>query len=153
MGSKDGRHFAVMCAATGVALGLSAGPAWGSGWPVSLQPPSAAEAHAGAAPGVPGAPAAACTSATSATVKVTWSEVADASTYSVYEATSAATGPYSLAASGVVATSWTSGALSTGDYWFEVAALEGSNWQGANSTATGESTVTNLGLVQICAQT
>src|ERR1700758_5382834 len=104
-------------------------PAQASAWIVTLHTGSAAEGHSNLLPSAPGSPGAACTSATAATIKVTWSSVTHASTYSVYQATSAATGPYSLAASGVTTTTWTSGSLATGNYWFEVAALQGTNWQ------------------------
>jgi hypothetical protein len=41
-------------------------------------------------------------------------------------------------ASGIVGTSWTSPSLSTGTYWFEVASYVGSNWAGANSSASSQ---------------
>ncbi len=67
-----------------------------------------------------------------------------ATTYSVYDTTTSATGTYSLVASGVTATSWTSGSLSNNtNYWFEVVANVGSNWASTKSAATGESTIKN----------
>jgi hypothetical protein len=66
----------------------------------------------------------------------------------VYEATNAASGPYSLAATGVTTTTWTSPALALGNFWFEVAALSGSNWQGPDSSATGETTILALACTQ-----
>jgi cellulose 1,4-beta-cellobiosidase len=133
-------------------VGAMATPAWASTWAVPANAGSVGEGQSLAAPSPPGSPAAACTSATSNTIKVTWSAVTHASSYSVYDATSAATGPYSLVASGVTSTSWTSAGLATGNYWFEVSALEGSNWQSAKSAATGESTVTNSGITKQCVQ-
>jgi hypothetical protein len=62
----------------------------------------------------------------------------------VYDSTTSATGAYSSVATGVTATSWTSGNLSVGThYWFEVTALVGSNWTSAKSSATAESTINN----------
>ena len=60
----------------------------------------------------------------------------------MYDSTTSATGTYSLIASGVTTTSWTSGTLTTGThYWFEVTVNVGSNWASAKSTATGSSTI------------
>lgn len=64
--------------------------------------------------------------------------------YSVYDSTTSATAIFTLVASGVTGTSWTSGALSNNtNYWFEVAALIGTNWASATSAASGESTIKN----------
>lgn len=127
-------------------------PAEASNWLVTLHTGSAAEGQSNVLPSAPGSPAAACVSPTGVTIKVTWSSVTHASTYSVYQATAAATGPYSLAASGITTTSWTSSSLATGNYWFEVASLEGTNWKSANSAATGESTITSTGPTKSCVQ-
>lgn len=65
-----------------------------------------------------------------------------ATTYSVYESTTTATGTYTSVATGVTTTSWTSGTLTAGtNYWFEVLAVIGTNWAGTRSVATGESTI------------
>jgi hypothetical protein len=133
-------------------LSLTTAPAWASSWVIALRSGSAAEGQSTVLPAAPGSPAAACSSSTSNTIKVTWSAVTHASSYSVYQATSAATGPYSLAASGIATTSWTSAGLASGNYWYEVTASEGSNWQGAKSAATGESTVTSNGITKSCTQ-
>jgi hypothetical protein len=113
-----------------------------SNWTLSVHGTSSGESRSKSLPSAPGSATASCTSVISNTIKVTWSAVTGASSYTVYEATSAASGPYSSAATGVTSTSWTSPGLSTGDYWFEVAAYEGANWASANSSATAESTVT-----------
>ena len=112
-----------------------------SGWPVQLGSSSSAEGHAQAGPAAPTGAAATCTSATAATVTLTWNAVTLASSYDIYESTASASSGYSLAATGVTGTSWTSGSLALGNYWFEVAALTGSNWQSANSAATSETTI------------
>ena len=68
--------------------------------------------------------------------------VTHATTYTVYDSTTSATGTYTSVASGVTTTSWTSGTLTAGtNYWFEVTVSVGSNWASAKSTATGESTI------------
>jgi cellulose 1,4-beta-cellobiosidase len=78
----------------------------------------------------------------SKTIKVSWTAVTHATTYTVYDSTTSATGTYSSVAAGVATTSWTSGTLSSGtNYWFEVTASVGSNWTTAKSSATAESTI------------
>ena len=63
----------------------------------------------------------------------------------MYDSTTSATGTYSLAASGVTGTSWTSGTLTSGtNYWFEVTVNIGSNWASGKSSATGESTINSV---------
>ena len=82
---------------------------------------------------------------------MTWNAVTHATTYSVYDATTSANGTYSLVASRVSATLWTSGTLTSGtNYWFEVVARVGSNWARAKSSASAESTI-NL-MTPFCVQ-
>jgi hypothetical protein len=131
-----------------VAAGLAApGPAFASTWPVVLGT-GVGEARGASPPAAPANPAAACVSTTSTQIKVSWSAVARATTYSVYESTTSATGSYSVAATGVTGTTWTSGSLGLGNYWFEAVALIGSNWQSAQSAATSETTL----LAIVCTQ-
>jgi hypothetical protein len=135
-----------------VVLGLfpaAAGTAWATTkWIPSLHAGSAGEAKVQGAPSAPTGAAAACTSSSTETIKVSWSAVTKATSYSLYEATTSSSGTYSLVASGLSATSWTTAALSSANYWFEVAAYIGTNWSGAKSSATGESTISSSGCVQ-----
>ncbi len=92
-----------------------------------------------------GAAAACAAPTTSKTIKVSWNAVTHATSYPVYDSTTSATGTYSLVASGVSTTSWTSGTLTAGtNYWFEVVTVIGSNWVSAKSSATAESTINSL---------
>jgi hypothetical protein len=116
-------------------------PALGSAWTVSVQSGSAGESGSAGLPSAPAGPGASCTSSIGNTVTITWSLVTHASSYSVYQATNGASGPYTLSASGITAATWTSPGLALGNYWFEVAAVAGSHWQGPNSGATGETTI------------
>jgi hypothetical protein len=119
--------------------------AWGaSNWLVHTAAVSrSGEARAQALPSAPAGVSAACAAPTTAqTIKVSWSAVTHATAYAVYDSTTSATGTYSLVASGVATTSWTSSALaSSTNYWFEVATNVGNNWTSAKSSATGESTI------------
>ncbi len=120
-------------------------------WIVTLHSSSAGESRAQALPGAPTGVAVSCPSPTfSKTIKVTWSSVTRATSYSVYDSTTSASGTYSLVVSGVATTSWTSGTLSNGNYWYEVTASVGTNWAGAKSSASGESTISFIS--PVCAQ-
>ncbi len=63
--------------------------------------------------------------------------MAHASTYTVYESKTSSSSGYSVVASGLITTAWTSGTLSAGSYWFEIAATTGTNWVSGKSTYTG----------------
>jgi hypothetical protein len=130
-----------------LALGLvvatvGAAASGATNWTVTLHSNSAGEGQAQALPAAPAGVAAACSSpTTSKTIKVTWNTVTHATTYSVYDSTTSATGTYSLAAAGVTTNAWTSGTLPKGNYWFEVTASIGSSWASTMSPASGESTI------------
>jgi hypothetical protein len=109
-----------------------------SNWSASVQPGSAAESGSGSAPPAPSSVTASCTSPLAPTITVTWSAVSNASTYDVYQSTTTSAAGYSLAQGGVSGTSWTTGSLAMGFYWFEVSASVGANWAGPDSTATAQ---------------
>lgn len=113
-------------------------------WLVVLAAGSSGEAQAKALPAAPGAVTATCNApTTSKVIKVTWSAVTNATNYAVYQATSTSSTPgtYSKVTT-VTTTSWTSGTLTAGtNYWYEVVTTIGTNWAGAQSAATGESTI------------
>jgi hypothetical protein len=76
------------------------------------------------------------------TIKVSWTAVTHATTYTVYDSTTSATGTYNSIATGVTTTSWTSATLAAStNYWFEVTVSVGSNWTSVKSSATAESTI------------
>lgn len=154
-GGSAHRLIVAVAMAAGVAgteFGGGAAPAGAASWTASLNGSSSAESQSASAPSPPSGATATCPSATSNTVNVTWSSVPQGTSYSVYQSSTASTGPYSLAASGLVATSWTGSGLSSGNYWFEVSVYEGRAWQSANSAATAESTVVKSGNVRTCVQ-
>jgi hypothetical protein len=124
---------------TALGLVVSSGSAWAAtNWIVHVATVNSGEAHAQALPAA-STPTSACTSPASAkTVKVSWTAVTHATAYAVYQSNTTATGTYTLQTSGVTATSWTTAALTTGDYWYEVVADIGSNWAGAKSAASAE---------------
>jgi hypothetical protein len=121
-------------------------PAWASLWAVAVAPASHAQAAAQAPPAAPTGQTAAC--GTGKTIRIGWSAVAHASSYTISDSTTSATGAYATIASGIATTSWTSSTLSAGNYWFKVVAYVGANWQGAASAATAESTITASGCTQ-----
>jgi hypothetical protein len=85
-----------------------------------------------------------CTSpATAKTITVTWSPVPHA-TYTVWESTTSATAGFTQVATGLTATTWTSGALKVNrSYWYEVSATIGGAWSTASSAATAPITINN----------
>jgi hypothetical protein len=75
------------------------------------------------------------------TVEVTWTAVARATSYTIYQSSVSATSGYSAAATGVTATSWTSPSLAIGNYSYEVTAYIGTNWISTQSSATAQRTI------------
>ena len=147
---RRGALLVVVVFACTVGLLATPGTAWAvTNWVVHVATVNSGEAHALALPAAPASPAAACTSpASSKTIKVSWTAVTHASAYAVDESTTTVGGTYTLVMSGVTTTSWTTGVLSTGNYWFEVLADVGTNWASTKSTATGESTISSSSCVQ-----
>lgn len=116
-----------------------------SNWVNGLGVGSKGQAQARDLPSTPTGVSAACTSPLGKTIQVTWDAVSTATTYTVYRSTTSATAGFTVAASGVTATSWTSGTLSNGTYWFQVAAYIGSNWKSPNSPAPASRRVSVTG--------
>jgi hypothetical protein len=119
---------------------LSAVPASASSWTVAAKTGSTGESRAQAGPAAPTGVSDTCVSSSEREVTVTWNAVTDASNYSVFKSTTL-TGSYLSAATKVTGTSWTSGTLAAGTVYFKVEALVGTNWVSAESTATGETTL------------
>jgi hypothetical protein len=107
-------------------------------WGIGLTAGSSAEASARSAPSAPTGATSACTSALGTTVKISWNVVAPATTYTIWKSTG---GAYTVAASNVTSSPWTSGSLTTGTYTFEVSAVTGTNWAGPNSSPTASRTI------------
>lgn len=119
---------------------IDAGPARGSNWVVPLGGGSKGQA---AALGVPTAPTATATcSLIALQITVSWTAVAHASKYDVYVSTTGAAGAYTIAASGVVGTSWVSPILLLGTYYYKVTATVGTTWTTALSAPTVGHTIT-----------
>ena len=133
----------LVAAALGGALTFVPTPAASAAthWSVALAASSHGEAHAQARPAAPANPTATC-SGSSLTIVVNWSAVTHAGTYTVYQATSSSSGPYSAVATGLTTTTWTSGTLGTGTYWYKVSATVGTTWTSPQSAATASHTIT-----------
>jgi cellulose 1,4-beta-cellobiosidase len=144
---RFGTLLVVLVVGTALSLISFTKTAWATtNWVAHLAAGSKGAGHAQALPSAPTSPAASCNApTTSKTIKVTWSAVTHATTYSVYDSTTTAGGTYSLIASGVATASWTSGTLTSGThYWFEVVANIGNNWSSVKSAATGSTTINTL---------
>jgi hypothetical protein len=125
-------------------LAVSSGTAWArANWTVRAATGNSGGAHAQALPTAP-TPTSACSSPASAwTVRVSWTAVTHATAYAVDQSNTTASGTYTLQTSGVTATSWTTAALTTGDYWYEVVADVGTSWASAKSAASAERVVSS----------
>ena len=77
---------------------------------------------------------------------MTWAAITHATGYGVYQSTTTATGTYTLQTT-VTTLTWTSAALATGSYWYEVVTNIGTNWASAKSAATAERTIEQHGLL------
>jgi hypothetical protein len=142
------KSLRLVLAAAVAAVVLAANlPNASAAWAVSIQAGSTGNAVSTGAPVAPATVAANCTNLLiSNQMTVTWTGVAHATSYTVYVATAAATGPYSVTAT-VSASPWTSPALASNFYWFEVVANVGPNWPSPFSAASG---VHGIGLALLC---
>jgi len=140
-GRRAGVRVVLVATALVADLCVPAASAWASSWSTGLGAASAGEGEAQGAPPAPTGVTSSCVSGLGTKVSVTWNAVVHAGTYTVYESTTSAASGYSVAASGLTATSWTSGNLAAGGYWFEVAAVVGANWASPDSSATAERTI------------
>lgn len=101
------------------------------------------EAKAQALPAAP-TPSSACASpASGKKVTVTWPAVAHATGYAIYQSNTTATGTYTLQTTATTVT-WTSAALASGNYWYEVVTDIGTNWASASKSApTAQRTISS----------
>jgi hypothetical protein len=121
---------------------LVAASSGNAAWVIQVAAGSKGEAKAAAAPAVPTGVSAVCTSPTARTVKVTWTAVVRASTYTIWRSSTSATTGFTAVATGVTGTTWTSGTLTAASYWFQVSAVTGTNWSGSNSSSTATRVIT-----------
>ncbi len=134
-----GRYLAIGVAAVVVGYG---GTALATSWTVSLNTGSSAQGQAPATPPPPATPTATC--ATGATVKVTWTAVTGAKTYTAYRGPST-TGPWTSIGTATAPTvTVTSGTLTAGTYYFAVTmTTNDAAWPtSVQSTASGSRTIT-----------
>ena len=126
-----------------LSLLVSSGGAWAAtNWIVHVATTGSGEGKAQALPAAP-SPTSSCASpATGKKVTVTWAAVTHATGYGIYQSNTTATGTYTLQTT-VTALTWTSAALATGSYWYEVVANIGTNWASAKSAATAKRTISS----------
>lgn len=140
-GARAAARGAVAC---GAALWLVAcppggpAPAGAAGWTVGAT--GSGRASADTVPSAPTGAAANC-GTIALSITVSWIATARATSYTVYRATSSS-GPFSVVASGVTATTWDTPVLAIGTYWFQVGAVTGANWAGPVSATTQSRTIT-----------
>ena len=83
-----------------------------------------------------------CVSPSEKLITVTWTALAHATSFTVYDSTTSSTTGFTVVASSVSGTSWASGSLGAGTYWFQVTAHV-SNWTSANSGSSSPRVITN----------
>jgi hypothetical protein len=113
--------------------------AWASSWTPGLAASSSSEAHGQPLPGAPSATA--TCSGFIGNIVINWTAISPVTSYSVYQSSTSASGPYSVIKSGLTTTTYTQTGL-LGTYWFEVSATLGSNWAGPLSAPTQQRTIT-----------
>jgi hypothetical protein len=123
-------------------LASSCAIAAAAGWTTSLTG-GAGATRSKAAPSAPASPAAICVSSSGRTVRISWTAVAGATSYTVYDSTNGYTGPYASYATGLSSSPYTTSNLPSGTYYFKVAAVFGSNWVGAQTSATAGRQIQN----------
>lgn len=64
-------------------------------------------------------------------------------TFTVYVSATSSTSGFVAVTSGLTGTSWTSGTLNNGTYWFEVAASYGGSWTSSPSASTASRKISN----------
>ncbi|MHB8328797.1 MAG: hypothetical protein ACYDD6_04100 [Acidimicrobiales bacterium] len=135
--------MAILLTALSVGWALTADvAAASSNWSVGLGASGTGEAVSMGVPGAPAGVSASCSGVLiSPTASVTWSSVSHATSYSTYESTTSSSSGFNLVASGVTLLAWTSPTLSTGSYWFAVAAYIGTNWASGLSSPTSQISV------------
>lgn len=121
-------------------------------WPAPLAS-SSALALAGAAPSAPTGVTSACASVLlSSDITVTWGAVAHATGYTVLQSTTSAATGFTAVVTGVASTTWTTGSLALGTYYYEVVADAGAHWSSPASSATaGIAVVSVVGIGLACA--
>lgn len=134
------RAVAVGClAAVGVYTAQVAEAA--SSWHVSVAGATTGHAQSLSA-ATPSNVTSACVSPTTKSVTVSWAAISHAR-FIVYWSNTSSTSGFAQVASGVTGTSWTSGALSNGTYWFEIAASYGGSWTSSRSASTASRQISN----------
>lgn len=80
--------------------------------------------------------------ATSKAVRVSWTAISHA-TFNIFQSTTSSTSGFSLVATGVTGSSWTSGQLASATYWYQVSASFSSAWTSARSVSTASRKISN----------
>ena len=136
------RRIAALAIAASVLGGASIAVA--TAWTVSLAAGSKAQAQTPSATPVPTGVTATCVSGVQTKVTVTWTAETGAQTYTVYDSTTSATGPWTSIGTATAPTvTFTSGSLTAGGYYFAVTTtLSDAAWGASTqSTASANRTI------------
>ncbi len=109
-------------------------------WSVTMKAGGSGEARSSfpAPTGVTGT----CVAATEKDITVTWTALAHATSYTVYDSTTSSSSGFAVIVSTVSGLTWTSGSLGADTYWFQVTAHV-ANWTTADSASSSPRVITN----------
>jgi hypothetical protein len=136
---KNRRSAAAAVLALSLVLGASAAAA--SSWTAGLAASSKGQGQASSQPAAPINITATC-SLVALKITVGWDAVPNATTYTVYQSSTGANGTYTSVQTGITGTSWQTGVLVLGTFYYKVVAYVGSNWVSPLSVASPGHTIT-----------
>ena len=118
-----------------------------SNWLNHLAAASKGQARAQTVPTAPTGMTASCPVPTTAVIKLAWTAVKHATTYSVYQSTTSATSGFVEVKAGLTTPTWTTAILSAAMYWYKATVIFGNNWASLQSTVANRATIHTTGTI------
>ena len=118
-----------------------------SNWLNPLAAASNGQAWAQTVPMAPTGLTASCPVPTTAMIKLDWTAVQHATTYSVYQSMTSATSGFTEVKAGLSTPTWTTATLSAATYWYKVTVIFGNNWASVQSTVSNQATIKTTGTI------
>ena len=137
---------ALVAAVCGILLALPVS-ATATNWNVAATIPKGGQAASSVFVVAPTGVSESCGSLFTPKITVSWTASTGATGYKIYVSTTSSSSGFTLAASGVSGTSWTSGTLTNATYWYSVSATYGS---GGETSATVSSNSRTISFTLLC---
>ena len=147
MGWSSCRRLLAVLSASAVLMFGSAHVALASNWSNPLGAGSKGQAQAQELPSAPTGLTASCPAPSTAAIKLVWSAVTPATTYTVYQSTTSASSGFASVKTGLTTPTWTTDTLAAATYWYKVTVNIGSNWASSQSTVTSQVTIHTTGKI------